>query len=90
MTLDQAVLEHWMAGDQVPGVGFGLYEPVVITAGPWTGTLGAAVALVSLTPGRSTRWRLGVDGAMSTYRKPTWRRPELWRDSVVLGEPLCS
>jgi hypothetical protein len=51
MSLDQAVLEHWMAGDQVPGVGFGLYEPVVITAGPLTGTLGAVVALVSLTPG---------------------------------------
>lgn len=51
MTLDQAVLEHWMAGDQVPGVGFGLYEPVVITAGPLVGTLGAVVALVALTPG---------------------------------------
>jgi hypothetical protein len=51
MSLDQEVLEHWMAGDQVPGVGFGLYEPVVITAGPLTGTLGAVVALVALTPG---------------------------------------
>ena len=50
MTLNSAVLGHWMAGDQVPGVGFDLYEPVVITAGPWTGTLGAVVALVSLTP----------------------------------------
>jgi len=51
MTLDQAVLEQWMAGDQVPGVGFGFYEPVVITAGPFAGALGAVVALVSLTPG---------------------------------------
>jgi hypothetical protein len=51
MSLDQTVLEHWMAGDQVPGVAFGLYEPVVITAGLLTGTLGAVVALVSLTPG---------------------------------------
>ena len=50
MTLDQALLEHWMAGDQVPGVGFGLYEPVVITAGPFVGTLGAIVALVALIP----------------------------------------
>jgi hypothetical protein len=50
-SLDQAVLEHWMAGDQVPGVGFGLNEPVVITAGPLSGSLGAVVALVSLTPG---------------------------------------
>jgi hypothetical protein len=51
MTLDQAVLEHWMPGDQVPGVGFGSCDPVVITAGPLSGTLGAVVVLVSLTPG---------------------------------------
>lgn len=50
MTLDQAILEHWMAGDHVSGVGFGLYEPVVITAGPLTGTLGAIVALIALFP----------------------------------------
>jgi hypothetical protein len=50
MTLDQDVLEHWMAGHQVPGVGFCLSEPVVITAGPLAGTVGAVVALVSLTP----------------------------------------
>jgi hypothetical protein len=51
MTLDQLVLEQWMAGDQVAGVGFSLYEPVVITGGPLAGTLGAVVALVSLSPG---------------------------------------
>jgi hypothetical protein len=51
MTLDQALLEQWMAGVRVPGVGFGLYEPVVIMAGPLAGSLGAVVALVSLTPG---------------------------------------
>ena len=51
MTLDQLVLEQWMAGDQVPGVGFSLYEPVVITGGPLAETLGAVVALVSLSPG---------------------------------------
>lgn len=51
MILDQAVLERWMAGAQVPGVGFGLSEPVLITAGPSAGSLGAVVALVSLTPG---------------------------------------
>lgn len=51
MTLDQAFLEQWMAGAGVAGVGFGLYEPVVITAGPLAGTLGAVVALVALTPG---------------------------------------
>lgn len=51
MTLDQALLEQWMAGAQVAGVGFGLYEPVVITAGPLAGSLGAVVALLSLTPG---------------------------------------
>jgi hypothetical protein len=51
MTLDQLVLEQWMAGDHVPGVGFSLYEPVVITRGPLAGTLGAVVALISLSPG---------------------------------------
>ena len=51
MVLDQAVLELWMAGGPVAGVGFGLYEPVVIARGPWAGTSGAVVALVSLTPG---------------------------------------
>ena len=51
MTLDQALLEQWMAGTRVAGVGFGLYEPVVITTGPLAGSLGAVVALVSLTPG---------------------------------------
>jgi len=50
MTLDQAVLERWMGGGQVPGVGFALYEPVVITAGGQAGSLGAVVALVSLDP----------------------------------------
>jgi len=50
MTLDQAILEHWMAGDEVAGVGFSLSEPVVITAGPLVGTLGAIVALVALFP----------------------------------------
>ncbi len=51
MTEDQEVLEHWMAGQRVPGVGFAFNEPVVITAGPLAGTLGAVVALVSLVPG---------------------------------------
>ena len=51
MTLDQALHEQWMAGAQVAGVGFGLHEPVVITAGPLAGSLGAVVALLSLTPG---------------------------------------
>jgi hypothetical protein len=43
--------QSWKAGDQVLGVGFGLYEPVVITAGPWTGTLGAVLGPVSLSSG---------------------------------------
>jgi hypothetical protein len=51
MTLDQLILEQWMAGDEVPGVGFSLYEPVVITGGPLAGALGAVVALISLSPG---------------------------------------
>jgi hypothetical protein len=50
MMLDQSVLERWMAGAAVPGVGFALAEPVVITAGPLTGTLGTVVSLVSLEP----------------------------------------
>ncbi len=51
MTLNQLILEQWMAGDEVPGVGFNLYEPVVITGGPLAGALGAVVALISLSPG---------------------------------------
>jgi hypothetical protein len=51
MILDQLILEQWMAGDEVPGVGFSLYEPVVITGGPLAGALGAVVALISLSPG---------------------------------------
>jgi hypothetical protein len=50
ITLDQAILEQWMTGGQVAGVGFALYEPVVLTVGPLAGSLGAVVALVSLTP----------------------------------------
>ena len=37
MTLDQLILEQWMAGDEVLGVGFSLYEPVLITAARWQG-----------------------------------------------------
>jgi len=50
MMLDQGVLEHWMAGDTVAGVGFALNEPVVITTGPFAGGLGTVVSLVSLEP----------------------------------------
>jgi hypothetical protein len=48
--LDQALLEQWMAAGPVPGVAFGLSEPVVIAAGPFAGSLGMVVALVALTP----------------------------------------
>jgi hypothetical protein len=48
--LDQAVLEQWMAAAPVPGVAFGLSEPVIIEAGPFAGSLGTVVALVALTP----------------------------------------
>ena len=34
--LDQALLEQWMAAGPVPGVAFGLSEPVVISAGSVT------------------------------------------------------
>ena len=60
MTLDQALHEQWMAGAQVAGVGFGLHEPVVITAGPLAGSLGAVVALLSLTPG--PLYTVGIGG----------------------------
>jgi hypothetical protein len=50
MTLDQALLEHWMAGDRIPGVGFGFCEPVVVKGRPSAGALGTVIALVSLTP----------------------------------------
>jgi hypothetical protein len=50
MMLDQGVLERWMAGVAVPGVDFSLYEPVVITVGPFSGTIGAVVCLISLEP----------------------------------------
>lgn len=39
-----------MAGDPVPGVGFALNEPVVVTGGQFSGSLGAVVSLVSLVP----------------------------------------
>ena len=48
--LDQSILERWMAGTAVPGVGFALDEPVVIKAGPLTGTQGTVVSLVCLEP----------------------------------------
>lgn len=50
MMLDQALIEHWMAGDEVAGVKFGLYEPVVIATGPLRGTVGVVVALVAVDP----------------------------------------
>ena len=50
MMLDQTILERWMAGAAVPGVRLALNEPVVITAGPLTGTLATVVSLVSLEP----------------------------------------
>jgi hypothetical protein len=50
MMLDQILLEHWMAGDAVAGVGFGLNEPVVIIAGPLVGRQGTVVALVAVEP----------------------------------------
>jgi hypothetical protein len=52
-----------MAGAEVAGVGFGLYEPVVIMAGPLAGTLGAVVALVSLTPGPLYTVEIGGGGS---------------------------
>jgi hypothetical protein len=79
-----------MAGDQVPGVGFGSYEPVVLTAGPLTGALGAVAALVSLTPGPLYTVEIGGGQAMSTCWKPSWRRREVWCDLLVFGGPLCS
>jgi len=50
MKLDQGLLEHWMAGGEVPGVGLALNEPVVIPAGPLMGSVGAVVSLLSLEP----------------------------------------
>ncbi|HEY7636312.1 MAG TPA: hypothetical protein VH763_12235 [Gemmatimonadales bacterium] len=50
MMLDQRVFERWMAGLAMPGVGFALNEPVVITAGPLTGSIGTVVSLVALDP----------------------------------------
>ena len=50
MELDQITLERWMSGAAVPGVGFALDEPVVITVGHLAGTLGTVVSLVSLRP----------------------------------------
>ncbi len=46
----QRVLERWMAGLAVPGVGFALNEPVVITVGPLAGSIGTVVSLVALEP----------------------------------------
>jgi hypothetical protein len=48
--LDQAAFERWMGGAAVPGVDFSLYEPVVITVGPFAGAIGAIVCLISLEP----------------------------------------
>lgn len=50
MMLDQGVLEHWMAGETIVGVGFTLHEPVLITAGPFAGSVGVIVSLVALEP----------------------------------------
>lgn len=50
MIVDQSTLERWMAGAGVTGVSFALYEPVVITDGPLTGSLGTVVSLVALQP----------------------------------------
>lgn len=48
--LDQPTLEAWMDGRTVPGVRFGLGEPVLITAGAHVGALGTVVSLISLRP----------------------------------------
>lgn len=48
--LEQDILEHWMAGDIVAGVGLALNEPVVITSGPLAGKVGAIVSLVAVEP----------------------------------------
>jgi hypothetical protein len=50
MLLDQELLEHWMSGDAIAGVEFGLSQPVVIQSGPGASHVGTIVALVSLDP----------------------------------------
>jgi hypothetical protein len=68
MMLEQAVLEQWMAGAPVPGVGFSLYEPVVIMAGPLAGRLGAVVALISLAP--EPVYTVEIDGGRRDVHVP--------------------
>jgi hypothetical protein len=48
MILDQDVLERWMAGAPVPGVGLAFCEPVVIREGPFAGCLGTVISLIAL------------------------------------------
>jgi hypothetical protein len=50
MILDQDILERWMAGQTVAKIGFAFYEPVVVTEGPFSGSIGTVVSLVALEP----------------------------------------
>jgi hypothetical protein len=73
--LDQELLEHWMSGDAIAGVEFGLSQPVVIRSGPGASHVGTIVALVSLDPEPVYTVKSVRDTGTSTSRSRRWLRP---------------
>jgi len=49
MDMSQAT-DHWFKCKAIPGVRFGLNDPVVITTGPLRGQAGSTISLLQLRP----------------------------------------
>ena len=48
--IDREIQNHWILGEEIPGVNFSMCKSVLVVSGPYAGQKGQLISLYSLNP----------------------------------------